>query len=353
MADSIHYSLSAFRETMLTAIAKLEFELRDVCARKSEPSRPYYPHASRWMDEDSDTLSDIPKNDNEDVINQLARNVDILIKRVSSLELKDQIFTQKSCTTSVCKESDSNVSELLKFEAVKNTKNILVPSVRSTPALAAAVAAASANPPVFTLDSDEEGEEVEIIEEEHDKVDIKEESNKEEKIKEKQVDNKEEEIVETEQEEEEEEAEVVETEQEEIIEEEQEEEAEVVETEQEEIIEEQEEEAEVIETEQEEQVEEPELKQIKIKGKLYYKDEENNIYAETEDGYEQIGVYNPVTKDIEVVQDQEEDENDEDAIEVEEFIFKGKTYQRDTENNVYLEGEHIGTWNGKKIVLLE
>jgi hypothetical protein len=300
---------------MLTAIAKLEFELRDVCHKKQpEPVRQLYP---RWMDEDSDTLSAIEKDDSKDIINQLARNVDILIKRVSSLELKDQMFAQKSCTTSVCKESDSNISELLKFEAVKNTKNILIPSVRSTPALAAAVAAASANPPVFALDSDEEGQEVEIVEDETVEV-VEEESVNEEVVVEEEA------IVEEEEEEENVNEEV-------IVEEE-------------------------VVVEEEDQETSPELTEIKVKGKLYYKDTENNIYAETEDGYEQIGIYNSKTKDIELsTQEGEEGEEgeEEEAIEVEEFIYKGKTYQRDTENNVYLEGDHIGTWNGKKIILLE
>ena len=46
----------------------------------------------------------------------------------------------------------------------------------------------------------------------------------------------------------------------------------------------------------------------------------------------------------------EDEEEDEEGIEVEEFEYKGITYQRDDENNVYLDGEPIGVWNGRKIV---
>jgi hypothetical protein len=67
--------------------------------------------------------------------------------------------------------------------------------------------------------------------------------------------------------------------------------------------------------------------------------------AETEDGYEQVGVYDPETKTIKPVEESEDE-----GVEVEDFEYKGKTYQRDAENNVYLDGEQVGSWNGKKIV---
>ena len=51
-------------------------------------------------------------------------------------------------------------------------------------------------------------------------------------------------------------------------------------------------------------------------------------------------------------EEQEEEAEEEEAIEVEEFTYKGTVYQRDSENTVYLDGEEIGTWNGKKIILL-
>ena len=53
--------------------------------------------------------------------------------------------------------------------------------------------------------------------------------------------------------------------------------------------------------------------------------------------------------------DQSETENevgtvDEDAVEVEEFEYKGTTYQRDEDGVVYLEGDEVGQWNGKRII---
>lgn len=44
------------------------------------------------------------------------------------------------------------------------------------------------------------------------------------------------------------------------------------------------------------------------------------------------------------------EEDEEEELEVEEFEFKGVTYQRDADNNVYLDGEEVGIWNGKKII---
>jgi hypothetical protein len=92
----------------------------------------------------------------------------------------------------------------------------------------------------------------------------------------------------------------------------------------------------------------PDLKPIQIKGKPYFIDAEQTVYAETEDGYEEIGIYDAKTKSIIVPQEESEEEDAE--IEVEDFIYKGTTYQRDGDNNIYLDGEHIGTWNGKRIV---
>jgi len=53
-------------------------------------------------------------------------------------------------------------------------------------------------------------------------------------------------------------------------------------------------------------------------------------------------------------EEEEEDhdgpQEDEEELEVEEFEYKGVTYQRDSDNNVYLDGEEVGIWNGKKII---
>ena len=195
-----------------------------------------------------------------------------------------------------------------------NTRNILVPSVRSTPALAAAVAAASALPPDLDLNSEtsSESEEEDVFEE-------KGEVNEPIEVEEHEEEAVEEETVEEEAADEAAEEGVVE--------------GDVVEGSE-------------CSKESTVDAEEPELKPIKIKKVLYYIDSENNLYSETEDGYEQVGVYDPETKTIKPVEEQES----EGAVEVEDFVYKGTTYQRDAENNVYLDGEQVGTWNGKKII---
>jgi len=53
--------------------------------------------------------------------------------------------------------------------------------------------------------------------------------------------------------------------------------------------------------------------------------------------------------DDESVEEEEEDEEEEDGIEVEDFEYKDNTYQRDADNNVYLDGEQVGVWTGKTI----
>lgn len=107
---------------------------------------------------------------------------------------------------------------------------------------------------------------------------------------------------------------------------------------------------EVVEEEESEVEEESgsDLKKVIIKGVSYYMDSSNTVYQETEDGYEEVGTYNPKFDRIEVA---EEEEEEEEAIETEEFVYKGQTYQRDAEGNVYDdEGDVIGHWNGKKII---
>ena len=53
--------------------------------------------------------------------------------------------------------------------------------------------------------------------------------------------------------------------------------------------------------------------------------------------------------DVEEEEEEEEDEEEEDGIAVEDFEYKGTTYQRDDDGNVYLDGEQVGIWTGKSI----
>ena len=261
MADNIHNTLAAFRDTMLTAIARLEFQLRD-----SMTGRDLY--------ERSTVLSEIHVPD----MSKYESTLQELFKRINNLEQR-------------VSESQVLEREFMEIRPALNTRNILVPSVRSTPALAAAVAAASALPPDLELNSEtsSESEEETTTEEETTDEEVAEEVVAEEVVIEGSDCSKESTI----------------------------------------------------------NTEEPELKPIRIKRVQYYIDSENNLYSETEDGYEQVGVYDPETKTIKPVEEVEESEG---AVEVEDFVYKGTTYQRDAENNVYLDGEQVGTWNGKKII---
>jgi hypothetical protein len=297
MADHIHTSIASFRDSVLTAVAKLEFQLRDTFPSKTS----VYNRSSIGSSDDYEDASRLE-------IAKLTNMISQLSLRIGSLE--EQI------ESSAHDKAEPIVSELLNIRPVSNTRNILVSSVRSTPALAAAVAAAS----VPNLDlafnagdaADDQCTESSIEKEEDD-------------IQMSTVDDEE-------------------------VEEEGEDEGEEVEEEGEDEGEEVEEgnEEEDVEMEVEESVSSsPDLVPIKIDGTVYYIDEDKNIYAETEDGYEQVGTYDPLTKKLVA---ETADENEEDAIEVEDFVYKGKTYQRDENNNVYLDGEQIGTWNGKRIV---
>jgi len=48
-------------------------------------------------------------------------------------------------------------------------------------------------------------------------------------------------------------------------------------------------------------------------------------------------------------EEEEEDEEEDEGIEVEDFDYKGTTYQRGSDGTVYLDGEEVGFWNGKTI----
>ena len=221
MADSLHNNLAQFRDTMLSAIARLEFEVRD---GRSSVNVPF---GNEYMN---------PNGTLQTQVNNLQNTLTFLMTRLDSLERNNNTNTP----------SYTDVNEILEMKAPQNSRDIIVHSPHCTPALSAAVA--SANPPEMILESDEEEEE-------------------------------------------------------------------------------------------------EELKPIKIKGVLYYLDGDNTAYTETEDGYEEVGKYDPVKNVVEV------DDEEEEGVEVEDFLYKGNIYQRDSDNNVYLDGEQVGTWNGKRIIV--
>jgi hypothetical protein len=243
MADSLHNILASFRDSILQSIARLEFQMRDIAAaQRFTPTHSVY---------------EIPSSDDS--------TIQELISRIEALETKFSESATK-CTVQVKEErsmSIHEVEEIIAIEQPTHTRNIIVLSAFSTPALAAAVAAANPEPVDLDSESDISGE---VIEEEASEVEGESGSD---------------------------------------------------------------------------------LKKVIIKGVSYYMDSSNTVYQETEDGYEEVGTYNPKFERIDVAEEEEEEE----AIETEEFVYKGQTYQRDSEGNVYDdEGDVIGHWNGKKIV---
>jgi hypothetical protein len=252
MADSLHNVLASFRDVVLQSIARLEFQMRDIAAaQRFTPTHSVY---------------EVPSSDGT-AIQELISRIEALEMKISESATKHTVQVKEERSMSI-----HEVEEILTIEQPPTTRNIIVLSARSTPALAAAVAAANSPEPII-LDSESEHS-GEVVEEEESEVE--EESG-------------------------------------------------------------------------------PDLKKVIIKGISYYMDSSNTVYQETEDGYEEVGTYNPKFDRIDVAEEEEveeaEVEEDEEAIETEEFVYKGQTYQRDAEGNVYDdEGDVIGHWNGKKIV---
>lgn len=199
-----------------------------------------------------------------------------------------QALSQKVQDLQVVQEEEK---ALLSITPEQETKNILL----RTPALEAAVASLGAVAP-FSLESASEAVEEAVSE-------AVEEEEVEEEVEEKEVEEKE--VVE----------EVVEEEQK-VIEEEVEEEEEIVK-------------GEVVEEVDEEEQEE---------------EQEEEVVVEEEEEEQEEEVVEE-TKESEDLAEEEEE-----GIEVEEFEYRGTTYQRDAEGTVYLEGEEVGVWNGKRIV---
>ena len=270
MADSLHNTLASFRDVVLQSIARLEFQLRDSAATtvvQPQPSTEIYNRVvalEQFVKTDQKGFSELYMKQGTEHNHAIRA----LISRIESLEMK--------LSTIQTKQSSESVEEILTIEQKPTTRNIVVTSVRSTPALSAIIADVNLEPVVLDSESESDVERCEMSESDCT--------------------------------------------------------------------------GEVIEDE-EETDSGPELTKVIIKGVSYYMDSSNTVYQETEDGYEEVGVYNPKFDRIDIVEEEEVEEEDEEAIETEEFVYKGQTYQRDTEGNVYDdEGDVIGHWNGKKIV---
>ncbi len=256
MADHLHNALSQFRDTMLTAVARLEFQLRDTLAHTHGHG---HGHARTLTTEGSESCVD-------DRLDELQSQLKSVLTRLAVMGGDGHT------------EASSIAEEILEIKPPQHSKNVVVPSVHATPALSAAVAAM--NPPEMNISTgDSAASEMEEEEEVEEEV--------------------------------------------------------------------QEDEGAPMEVEASESEEEtPDLRPLKIKGVQYYIDSDSVLYTETEDSYEAVGKWNAATKTIEPLEEEEEEE----GVEVEEFEYKGQTYQRDEENNVYFDGEKVGTWNGKRIL---
>jgi hypothetical protein len=295
MADNLHSVLSEFRDTMLAAVARLEFSLRD----QQPPRYSTYnyvgnPNAT-WIPNSMASSAVNPQNDDDEsssvgsneVFQTLMRHLETLTSRVATLERQGPVATAPS-SASVLEVND--IHGILELQPPSGSRNIIVKTPAATPALAAAIAAA--NPPSLELHSN--GDSATDTTEDHGPIEN--------------------------------------------------------------------EPAEEGEVEEEDGDETPHLKQITYSGETYFIDIDHALYKETDEGYEEIGkwdatnkvaeFYAPEPAEEEEEVEEETEEAEEEAVEVEEFVYKGTTYQRDEENNVYLDGEHIGTWNGKKIVPL-
>jgi hypothetical protein len=97
--------------------------------------------------------------------------------------------------------------------------------------------------------------------------------------------------------------------------------------------------------EDEDEDEENKFSPLKVGDKTYWLDQNLVVYKEIDDGYVEIGTYDAESGELDIVDD--DDDEEEGAVETTEFTYKGKTYLRDEDNNVYNEdGEEIGIWTG-------
>lgn len=87
--------------------------------------------------------------------------------------------------------------------------------------------------------------------------------------------------------------------------------------------------------EEQEAEEEGPLQELEVDGETYYYDSEGNVYKADENGEvgEPVGTYDESTGEFGLFESEAEAE----AETLEPFTYKGKTYLKDSEDNVYLE----------------
>lgn len=112
----------------------------------------------------------------------------------------------------------------------------------------------------------------------------------------------------------------------------------------------------------EEGVDPESLPNFKHKGVVYKKDTDGTLYKDSDDGWELVGRWDEGSKSIVLQEIEDEGEaeaeaeaEDDEENNLTEFVYKGKTYFLDEENNVFQETddgyEQVGKYNGKKIIL--
>ena len=275
MADHLHESFSAFRETILTAIARLEFQIRDSIS-SSKPSDVKPQQQSQQQQEQSGQSTHLFL---DEIYGRLSSRI-LQLEKTIQTNVTEHRSPPPSHIQNKEDNNDEFANEIIKMEQPIQTRNVLVSSVRSTPALAAAVAAASLYPPTLNLT---DAESISTAD------------------------------------------------------------------------------AEDIAADDSSSGEEEGLQSIVIKGKQYYMDSDMIVYEDNDEGYVEIGKYDSLTDSILRLEETQTEgdvvEEEEEQPDLEQFTWKGNTYYKDTENNVYHETddgyEQIGSWNGKKVILLE
>jgi hypothetical protein len=273
MADHLHESFSAFRETLLTALARLEFQIRDSVASSTKAAQ-IQPQFQQMMFDD-------------------------IYKRLSSRIAELERIIQTHPPSIKEDVSDSLEKEIIKMEQPVESRNILVPStrptpaltaiqhnVRSTPALAAAVAAASAFPPALNL-TDAESISSEDVDEQ--KEAEEDDASSESVLQSIVIQGK------------------------------------------------------------------PYYMDSDMT--VYEETDEGCVEIGKYDSLTDSILYLSQDDEVEVEVEGEVEEEQEEEPALEQFTWKGITYYRDSENSVYQETDEgyveIGNWNGKKVILLE
>jgi hypothetical protein len=160
MSDSLHAALAQFRDSMLSAVARLEFSLRDQqqsTASWNAINQPNQPWAGNQTVPAWQIPTNMPNESVEHQFEELTNKMVFYFQRMDHLEQQLRSIREERSAQVYKSEpraqSIGSMDEILIVEPTEQTRNVLVKHPKASPALSAAVAAA--NPP-------------EIVEEEED-----------------------------------------------------------------------------------------------------------------------------------------------------------------------------------------